>query len=168
MTEPTKYTLEEANRYFAIAYNNRIWQLWEKQEITEDEHNEILNLAHASLLHWSKSPDCKKVNLQRGEYMIAMAYCLAGRKEQALYYAERCRKITEDRQEENDDFDLAYAYLVMAMALTLNDSNEQATAYLQKAKKLGGEIKGEQDKKIFVSDLKAAVDGILAPLSLSS
>ena len=79
MIDQTKYTLEEANQYFAVAYNNRIWQLLENEESTEAEHNEIINLAHASLLHWSKSPKCKKVNLQRGEYMIALAYIHAKR-----------------------------------------------------------------------------------------
>jgi len=164
MTEQIKYTLEEANQYFAVAYNSSIWKFLEKKENTEDEQQEIINLAHASLLHWSKNPDCKKVNLQRGEYMISMAYIHAGRKEQALYYAERCKRITEDHREENDDFDLAYSCLIMAMALSLNNRKEEAAQYLEEAKRLGEGIDGEKDKRIFTSDLREAVEGILAPL----
>lgn len=164
MTEQIKYTLEEANQYFAVACNNKIWKLLEKKESTEDEQEEMINLAHASLLHWSKSPHCKKVNLQRGEYLISMAYIHAGRKEQALYYAERCKKITEDRREENEDFDLAYSCLIMAMALNLNNQKEEAADYLEEAKKLGEGIAGEKDKRIFISDLKEAVEGVLAHL----
>ncbi|MFB9841389.1 hypothetical protein [Mucilaginibacter ginsenosidivorans] len=164
MAEQIKYTLEEANQYFAVAFNNKIWKLFEKKESTEDEQEEIINLAHASLLHWSNSPGCKKANLQRGEYMISMAYIHAGRKEQALYYAKRCIKITEDRAEENEDFDLAYAYLVIAMALNLNNLKEEAARYLEDAKKLGENIAGEKDKRIFISDLKDAIEGVLASL----
>jgi hypothetical protein len=125
MTEQIKYTLEEANQYFAVACNNKIWKLLEKKESTEDEQEEMINLAHASLLHWSKSPHCKKVNLQRGEYLISMAYIHAGRKEQALYYAERCKKITEDRREENEDFEgafgISFILIYFLMVLLYND-----------------------------------------------
>lgn len=164
MAEQKKYTLEEANHYFAVAYNGRIWQLLEKKDSTEDENEEMINLAHASLLHWSKDPNCKKVNLQRGEYMISMAYIHAGRKEQALYYAKRCKRITEDHKEENDDFDLAYSYLLMAMALCLNGMKEEAAQYLNNSKELGANIERDEDKGIFVSDLKTAVEGTLASL----
>jgi hypothetical protein len=164
MTEQTKYTLEDANRYFAIACNNRIWKLLEQKERTEDENEKIINLAHASLLHWSESPHCKKVNLQRGEYMIALAYIHAGRPQQALYYAERCERITESDIPENEDFDLPHSYLLMAMALSLNNLKAKAAEYLKKARKLGEAIANEKDKSIFESDLKEAVEGILAQL----
>jgi hypothetical protein len=148
-----EYTLEEANHYFAVHYNNTIWQLLEKKEKTEEENNEIINLAHASLLHWSKSPKCKKVNLQRGEYMISLAYINANRKEPALYYAKRCRKMTEENEAENQDFDMAYAEFIMAKALRLNGDHEEANKYLQEAQKLGEAIKNKEDKRIFMNDL---------------
>lgn len=157
-----KYTLEDANQYFAVAYNGSVWKLLEKKERTEDENEEMINLAHASLLHWSKSPKCRKVNLQRGEYMISMAYIYAKNPRQALHYAKRCKKITENNIEENEDFDLAYAYLVLAMALSLNNSKIEAEEYLNKAKKLGGDIKGEKDRDIFLADLKTAIADVLA------
>lgn len=162
MARQLKYTLEDANQYFAVAYNGRIWQLLEKKERTEEENAEMINLAHASLLHWSKSSKCRKVNLQRGEYMISMAYIYTKNSKQALHYAERCKKITENNSEENEDFDLAYAYLVLAMALSLNKSKIEADEYLNKAKKLGGDIKGKKDRSIFLADLKNAIEDVFA------
>ena len=158
MSEERKYTIEEANKYFAINYNNKIWPLLEKKEKTEDENNEIINLAHASLLHWSKSAECKNVNLQRGEYMIALAYINANRKRPALYYAKRCKKMTEENAAESKDFDFAYASLVMAMALRLNEDREGADKYLKDAKEMGEHIKNKEDKRIFMDDLKAALE----------
>lgn len=158
MPAEIKYTIEEANKYFAVGFNNAIWPLLEKPGKTEEENNELINLAHASLLHWSKRPDCKKINLQRGEYMIAIAYTEAGRKEPALYHAKRCKEITDERTEENDDFDGAYSFLAMAGALRLNGYNAEADQYLKQAKKLGDAIKGEVDKKIFMGDFNSAVE----------
>lgn len=154
MTEEIKYTVDEANKYFAIRYNNKIWQLLERPAHTEDEANEMINLAHASLLHWSKSPGCKKVNLQRGEYMISLAYINAKRKEPALYHANRCKHLTETQPEENEDFDMAHSFLIMAAALSLNGDTEEAGIYLKEAKKLGDNIKNTEDKRIFMGDLK--------------
>jgi hypothetical protein len=157
MPDKPTYTLEEANHYFAINFNNNIWRLLEKNGGTEDENNELINLAHASLLHWSRSPACKKVNLQRGEYMIAIAYIHAGRKEPALYYAKRCQEMTAENKEESKDFDFAYVSLVMARALNLNGNKEDAEKYLQEARELGETINNKEDKRIFIDDLQSAM-----------
>ncbi|MEK7433378.1 MAG: hypothetical protein AABZ74_09625 [Cyanobacteriota bacterium] len=159
MSEEKKYTIQEANQFFAIEHNNNIWSLLSKKEKTEDDNNEIINLAHSSLLHWSKSPKCKIVNLQRGEYMISIAYTNANRAESALYHAKKCMKITEENREEMEDFDIAYAFLGMAKALNLSENEiisrkEEADKYLEEAKKLGEKIKDEEDKNIFMGDLE--------------
>lgn len=164
MEQDKKYSLPEANQYFAVAYNNNIWKLWEKKALTAEEHDRIINLAHASLVHWTDRSDCKKVNVQRGEYMIAMAYVHAGRSAEALYYAEKCKWLSEYKAEENDDFDLPYAYLVMAMALTLNNRKEEANFYLKKVRELGDQIQNANDKIIFDSDFKDAMEKVLNSL----
>lgn len=153
-----KYSLEEANQYFAIAYNRRFWQLWEKTEATVHDQDEMINLAHASLLHWADSPNCKQVNLSRGEYLVSLAYFAAGKGVPALYHAQKCHKITDTYRSEMRDFDFAHCSLIMAMALHLNDRKEDAAIFLEEAARLGEEIRGEKDKEIFVSDLRQAMD----------
>jgi len=88
--------------------------------------------------------------------MIAVAYTEAKRKEPALYHAKRCKKLTDEHVAENDDFDLPYAHLAMAGALYLNGYKEEADKHLEEAIKLGTDIKGEADKKIFMGDLRSA------------
>ena len=39
MTEDKKYSLEGANQYFAIEYNNNIWGFLDKKNRSEDEDN---------------------------------------------------------------------------------------------------------------------------------
>ncbi len=104
MSEEKTYTIEAAHHFFGIDFNGKIWNLLDKQDKNQDELDEMVNLAHASLLHWKKNPKCKKVNIQRGEYMIALAYISANRKEQALYHAKKCFKLTEDFKNEMEDF----------------------------------------------------------------
>lgn len=153
--EEKRYTLEEANQHFAIAYNNNIWKLLAKSERNEAENNQLINLAHASLLHWSESPKCTVVNLQRGEFMIAMVYTYVGKKDAAVDYAKRCLKLTEDHKGQMKDFDIAYAYLAMSRALALSGATEAAKEYLKMTTVAGETIKGEQDKKIFMDDLNS-------------
>lgn len=151
--EEKQYTLDEANQYFAIDYNNKIWKLLAKSERSEIENSTLINLAHASFLHWSQSPKCTVVNLQRGEFMIAMVYTYLGKKEPAVYYAKRCLQLTEEHMDQMKDFDIAYAYLSMSRALALAEEMEKAQIYLKMATVAGDNIKGEQDQKIFIGDL---------------
>lgn len=155
MEEEKKYTIEEANHYFGIEFNNAIWTLLDKKDRTEAENHEMINLAHASLLHWSRSPKGTKANLQRGEYMIANVHTFIGNKDQALYYANRCLKLTQDYKSEMADFDIAYAYLIMARALALAGNKEEGLKYLDLAKKATEEIKDKDDKDIVLLDLDA-------------
>ena len=157
VAEPGNYSIEEANQFFAVSCNNAVWRLLCKADQSKDDKNEIINLAHASLWHWSRRADCKMKNLQRGEYLIALAYVNAGRKEPAMYHAKRCVEITEANSAEREDFDLPYARLIMGMALRLNGSVAEAKKYLMEAERLGDEIKNEKDKEIFVGDLRDAM-----------
>lgn len=66
MEESKKYTLDEAHRYFGVAYNNRVFALANRGGLTKEEALEIVHSAHASLQHWEKFSGHQKVNTQRG------------------------------------------------------------------------------------------------------
>jgi len=118
----------------------------------------MVNLAHASLMHWVDRPDCRPVNLSRGENLLALAYFAAGRAASALYHAKKCYEITHGSASEMKDFDFAHCSLVMAMALQLGGRKEEAGASLEEAWRLGEAIKGEKDKAIFIGDWRRAVE----------
>jgi hypothetical protein len=152
MTETGKYSIEEAHRFFAVNFNTAVWRLSAKENQSEKDQNEMINLAHASLLHWSKSANCKMQNLQRGEYLIAMAYINAGREEPAMVHAKRCVEITDAFETEMQDFDLAHSRLIMGIALRLQGNTVEAEKELEEARRLGEKIKNEKDKEIFMLD----------------
>jgi hypothetical protein len=148
------YSIEEANRFFAVYFNNEVWRLLGSDSQSEDDKREIIHLAHASLAHWRRRKDCKIKNLSRGEYLIAIAYINAGRKEPAMHHAGSCLEITQSHPAEMDDFDLAHAHLIMGWASHLNGNSREAGNYFSEAKRLGEGIKNVKDKEIFLSDLK--------------
>jgi hypothetical protein len=152
--ETKLYSLSEANNFFARNYNGVCWTYLEKDERSTDDTAKMVNFAHASLLHWSESDQCAPVNLQRGEYLVSMAYSFAGRGEPAYYHAKRCFDQTFSNAE-SMDFDVAHAYMVMARALTLTGQEEEAKGYLIKMVDAGRQIKNSKDKQIFISDLSS-------------
>jgi len=120
-----KFTLEQAHKIFAVDFFNNTWDFLDKPERTFEENEVMLNLAHASLMHWSIIGE--PINMQRGEWMVAHVYTILGRKEPALHHAQNCLNITEKFG--FDDFDLAFAYEQYARALALNDDDRWEEYY---------------------------------------
>lgn len=154
MPEEKRYTQDQAHRFFGVTFNNAIFELAEKEALTEEEKEYIIQLGHASLLHWQNYSETKIVNKQRGQYMIAKAYVAAGEKENALKYAKMCFKTTFENEVEMQDFDIGYAYEMMARTAAMHANkadfekyHEQATAQMQL-------ISDEGDLKYYKLDLE--------------
>ena len=161
MDETKVYTLEEANNLFAKIYNGACWSLMSKEDRTPDDTAIMIDLAHASLLHWRENKAGTPANLQRGEFLVSTAYALAGRAEPALYHAKKCLDHSLRSPEAMSDFDIAYAYMAMARALALAGSEDEAKEYLSKmtdaagkANEAADKIGNEADKQLFEGDLK--------------
>ncbi|MCB0510290.1 MAG: hypothetical protein KDC82_05970 [Bacteroidetes bacterium] len=120
--EEKKFSLDEANRYFGVEFNNAVFALYEVDDLSEAEKLEIVSCAHASLLHWQKFSGHKPANTQRGLYMIAKAYVKVEDKLKALEYAQKCFEFTQANKTELEDFDIAYSHEILARAGALNES----------------------------------------------
>lgn len=155
VSEKKFYSLSDANSLFARKYNGECWSYLGKDERSTDDTAKMINLAHASLLHWSESKECLPVNLQRGEFLVSTVYSYAGRGEPAYYHAKRCLDLTFRKPESMEDFDIAYAYMAMARASALIGSDIEAKEYLLKMLDAAGQIKNSTDKQIFTTDLSA-------------
>jgi len=146
--QPQKFTLEQAHKIFAVDFFNNTWDFLDKPERTFEENEVMLNLAHASLMHWSIIGE--PINMQRGEWMVAHVYTILGRKEPALHHAQNCLNITEKFG--FDDFDLAFAYEQYARALALND-DDRWEEYYDLAKGAGELIQEKGDREYFLQVL---------------
>ena len=123
MTPP--FDLDKAHRWFAVEFNNRAWDLVEKDGRTADETQDMLHAAHAAAVHWKAVGT--PLNQQRAENLLATVYLKAGRAEPALRHAQRCLALSEQNAAAGSEspFDRATALGCAARAHQLaGDANE--------------------------------------------
>jgi hypothetical protein len=148
--EKEKHVLVNSiHRYFGVEFNNTAFKYFDKENKTPDEIEDMIGFAHSSLHHWKLFSGGTIVNVQRGEYMVAKAYALAGNKYEALAHAKKCIELTEKYSGEMKDFDFAFANEVMALAQKINGNNEGYLKYRTIAENLGNEIEDEEDREFY-------------------
>ena len=149
MEEENKFSEQDYHKKFAVELNGLVWDLLKKEKRAKGEDEKMINAAYASLYHWSVVG--KAINFQRGHWMISHVYAVLGRPEPALYHAKLCMQLTQ--QHNIVDFDLAYAYEAMARAYATNRNRSECQKTVKLAIEAGEKIKGEEDRKLFFSDL---------------
>ena len=153
MEEEMVYTEAEAERFFAIKHNNLTWELLEKAQRTPVEDGLMVHAAHSSCMHWLQAGT--PAHHQRGEWLLARVYSELGYPKAALRHARLCLELTETHIDMMQDFDRAYAYEALARASALAGDMQAATDNYKLAQQAGDEIANEEDKKIFMGDLKS-------------
>jgi hypothetical protein len=108
---PTTTDPNDWHRYFAIEANNRAWLLVGRSR-SQGEDEEMLDNAHASLLHWSEAGT--ELNRQRALMLLAHVHALAGFGASALAYAKEMRAYFLGR--ETEDWEIAFVHTVYAHA----------------------------------------------------
>jgi hypothetical protein len=124
MTEPP-FDLAKAHRWFAVEYNNQAWDLVEKPARTAGETQQMIHLAHASVLHWQSVGSV--LNRQRGENLLATVHAAAGDAAAAVRHAERCLSHSVQNAKEETPFDRATALGCAAKAHALAGDTAQAS-----------------------------------------
>lgn len=156
-----EFTEEEAHKKFAEDFFNKTWKYIEKNCLTEKEKEKMINLAHASRLHWDTVGSY--LQYQHGEWMLALVYSLLGRGEPALYHAEKCLELTERYGDINEygfkDFDIAFAYECMARASKVAGDEEEYERYYKIAEEKGEKIEDDGNKEWFFDCLEGIPEG---------
>jgi len=116
----------ELHRAQGVEANNSAWELLGRDDLTEDEGEDLLRRVYAAAYHWTRAASRGPENEARAEYTIAKAHWRLGQTDAALHHADRCRRATEAAG--LGDFDLAYALEVRARALTLAGRDDEAAA----------------------------------------
>jgi len=150
MSGEKTFTEFEAQLFFAKQFNDKTWELLDKQERTQEENELLVDYAHASLAHWRAAGT--GVHLQRGAWMLARVNAVLGNTQVALQYAQRCLELTEQHKDQLSDFDFAFAYECMARTQALAGNQAEAHKYIAMADKAGAAIKDEEDRQIFFDD----------------
>ncbi|MDF1515523.1 MAG: hypothetical protein P1S60_17070 [Anaerolineae bacterium] len=152
MAEEQFYTEAEAERYFAIKHNGLTWELLEKADRSSVEDGLMVHAAHSSCMHWLQAGT--PTHHQRGEWLLARVYSELGYTDAAVRHASVCLELTETHAEMMQDFDRAYAYEAVARASALAGDMSAAIANYKLAEKAGEAIEDDENKSIFMGDLK--------------
>ena len=141
----------EHHKQLGAKLNSLVWELLEKPDRLPEDNERMLHAAHASCYHWLEVG--APANHARGEWLISRVYAVLNKPEPALHLARRCLELCEEHG--IGDFDIAYAYEAMARAYSLAKDHAQYDRFLGLAKEAGDAIAGDEDKKLFLSDLSS-------------
>ena len=144
MTPP--FDLAQAHRWFAIECNNQAWDLVEKPSRTAEETQQMIHLAHASMLHWQAVGNA--LNRQRGENLLATVYAAANIPKAAVWHAERCLSLSVQNAKEETPFDRATALGCAAKAHALSGDIAQADRLRTLAKAAAAAL-DDEDRGVF-------------------
>jgi hypothetical protein len=141
---------KELHKKFAVDLFNLTWNLLDKKDRTIEENDKMVHAAHASRYHWGEIGT--PLEFERGEWQISRVYSVLKRSEPALYHAKRCLEICQKNN--IGDFDIAFAYEALARAYAVAGMKAQCRENFELASKGGQQIKKEDDRNYFLSELK--------------
>jgi hypothetical protein len=131
-------------RYFAMASNNRAWELAAQAQRTESESREMLDAAHASAFHWNAVGT--DLNRMRARYLVAEVHALLGLGPSALALATEALSYFEDV--EAPDWERAYLLVIHAhAAAAAGDETAHAASY-EAAESALERIDDHEDRRI--------------------
>jgi hypothetical protein len=144
-------------RELAVSTFNRVWELLELPERTQEEVAEMIHVAHVSCYLWSKvgSP----ANVARGEWQCGRVYATLGLPEAAVWHARRCLELTEAGGEGFEDWDLPGAQQAMAHAHLAGGEVEQARRWAAVAREGVARVQDPEDREV--------IEGQIAELGLA-
>jgi len=141
---------KELHKKFAVDLFNLTWSLLDKKGRNQEEDGKMIHAAHASRFHWGEIGT--PLEFERGEWQISRVYSVLKRSEPALYHARRCLEIC--KRNDIGDFDIAFAYEALARAYAVAGLRAQCKENTELARKAGQQIKKEDDRNYFLSELK--------------
>ena len=149
-TDPS-FDSAAAHRFFAADCFNRAWSLLDLPARTPEQDDEMLQLAMASLWHWTRRDDVAPVNRSVGCWQISRIYAVLRQPDNARHYAERSREWAE--RGDAGPFYLAYAQESLARAEALAGHARQASAHLDEAYRYAKAVTDPEEEAGLSADL---------------
>ncbi len=140
------FDVAKAHRWFAVEFNNQAWDLVEKPDRSAEETQQMIHLAHASIVHWQAAGNA--LNRQRGENLLATVYAAANVPKAAVWHAERCLSLSVQNAKEESPFDRATALGCAAKAHALAGDTAPAERLRTLAKAAVAAL-DDEDRSVF-------------------
>lgn len=147
---PTTEEIAKWQKWFAVACNNRAWELVERPVRTPAELHEMLHTAHAAAWHWSRVGT--DLNAARAHMLLGFAHALAGDGPLALRYA--MLSFNYFNEHEAPDWEQAFAHAVLAAAArAAGDQGLHGEHYVEAAR-LGAGIADADNREVFMRSFR--------------
>lgn len=141
-----------AHSFFSANCFNECWKFIDKAERIEEDVENMLLLANASLWHWKQRDDCKPQNLSIAYWQLGRVNCLAGDLRLARHYGKKC--IDVSTKNGLDPFSLGYGYEVMADAAARDGQAGEAGKYLRLAREQLDKVRDKFNHGLLEADLE--------------
>ncbi len=124
--------MQEIHKQLSVKCFNECWTLIDKKDRTAEDVENMLLLADASLWHWKQRADLKPENLSVGYWQVSRVHALAGQREMARLFGEKCLAVGQDAK--LSPFYVGYGYEALARAEILAGNTDAAKSLLAKAR----------------------------------
>ena len=117
----------ELHKHFSTHCFNETWKLIDKENRSDEENEEMVHYAIASLFHWSKREDCTNRQKSIGCWQVSHCYVLAEDFKQAAPLDKLCLEFSENEE----SFYLSYAHEALARTAALAGKTEEKNKYIK-------------------------------------
>jgi hypothetical protein len=142
MSKTAGFDLTAAHGFFSAHCFNAAWDLMEETNRTARDDQMMVALAHASIFHWSKRPDCDDQKLSIGYWQASRVQALIGNPSEATRLAE----ISLSYSQKLAPFFLAYAHEALARARKMMGDQAETERHLAAAGALLPLVKDGRDQ----------------------
>ncbi len=150
MPNEPSFDVTAAHKYFSVQCFNSAWGLIEKKDRTAEDNEQMIQLAQASLWHWSQREDKTDRNMSIGYWQASRIYALVGEAGNARKYGQLCLEYSKD----DEPFYLGFACEALARAEMIAGDQAKMKKYLQEAQKQAQAVSNDDEKKMLLDDLE--------------
>ncbi len=149
MADKLQFDLTAAHKFFSADNFNKTWEYIEKKDRSQEDDLNMLQMAIASLWHWSQREDANTQNLSVGCWQVSRVFSLIGQPDNARMYGLLSLKHAETLE----PFYKGHAYESLARAEMLADNRVVMKHYLEKAREMAAQVTDEEDQGLLLKDL---------------
>jgi hypothetical protein len=146
VSRPSPDEIAKWQKWFAVACNNRGWELVEQPQRSPADVHEMLHAAHAAAWHWARVGTA--LNEARANMLLGMAHALAGEGPLGLRYATSAFNYFNEH--EAPDWEQAFAHATLAAAAHAAGNVELHREHHAEAERLGEAIANPEDRAVFM------------------
>ncbi|MEN8041938.1 MAG: hypothetical protein ABFR95_10595 [Actinomycetota bacterium] len=143
--------ISAAHRHFAAHCFNAAWDILDNDDRTDEETETMIDLAHASRMHWGHRDDQSPKTRSISAWQISRVYAVADRPDEALRYGTEALDIA--RAGGTSDFYVAYGHEAVARAAAALGDRETSMMHLDAARSLLDGIDDADSRAVLAADL---------------